>query len=174
MTVHRIDPEQRRHAESLVWTAYRRPVVLPTGESIESFAAAARVVREMKFVYPVASANGAEQASAYVRGSLDLVFAHGSLTYFVDWKSDSLRSYAPDALNRRVDEHYRDQVKLYTLAVTKLLGVTRRSEHEARFGGLLYCFLRGFDSDGCGLWSLRPSWDDVLAWIEELRGAALS
>ncbi|MGA3120016.1 MAG: UvrD-helicase domain-containing protein [Polyangiaceae bacterium] len=174
MTVHRIDPEQRRHAESLVWTAYCRPVVLPTGASIESFAAAARVVREMKFVYPVASADGPERASAYVRGSLDLVFDHGSLTYFVDWKSDSLRSYAPDALNRQVEEHYRDQVKLYTLAVTKLLGVTSRSEHEARFGGLLYCFLRGFDSDGCGLWSLRPSWDDVRTWVEELRGAAFS
>jgi len=170
MSVHRVDPDQRHHAEELVWAAFTRPVLLPTGEAIDSFVAPGRVVREMSFMYPIGPAGvGSRAALAYVRGSLDLAFDHGALTYFVDWKSDSLASYAPTALDRHVRDHYGDQVKLYTLAITKLLGIGDREEHAARFGGLLYCFLRGFGPGGAGLWSLRPDWDEILQWGEELR-----
>jgi exodeoxyribonuclease V beta subunit len=125
----------------------------------------------MSFVYTMAPADVRAGASvAYVRGSLDLAFDHRALTYFVDWKSDSLASYAPGALDHHVRDHYDHQVKLYTLAITKLLGIRDRDEHEARFGGLLYCFLRGFGPGGAGLWSLRPDWDEILRWAEELRG----
>jgi exodeoxyribonuclease V beta subunit len=171
MCAHRVDPDQRHHAEVLVWSAFTRPALLPTGESIDSFAAPERVVREMSFVYTMAPADVRAGASvAYVRGSLDLAFDHRALTYFVDWKSDSLASYAPRALDRHVRDHYDHQVKLYTLAITKLLGIRDRDEHEARFGGLLYCFLRGFGPGGAGLWSRRPDWDEILRWAEELRG----
>jgi exodeoxyribonuclease V beta subunit len=170
MCAHRVDPDQRRHAEELVWSAFTRPVLLPTGQAIDSFAAPERVVREMGFVYPMGPADRRGGGSvAYVRGSLDLAFDHGALTYFVDWKSDSLASYAPVALDCHVRDHYGDQVKLYTLAITKLLGIRNREEHEARFGGLLYCFLRGFGPAGAGLWSLRPDWEQILQWGEELR-----
>jgi exodeoxyribonuclease V beta subunit len=63
-----------------------------------------------------------------------------------------------------VRTHYAEQVQLYALAVTKLLGVRARPDYEARFGGLLYCFLRGMDGRGQGVWSIRPDWDEVLAW----------
>ncbi len=104
-----------------------------------------------------------------MRGSLDLAFEHQGLTYFVDWKSDSLVSYEPDALGRHVAARYADQVKLYALAVVRLLRVRTRADHVARFGGLLYCFLRGFGAHGHGVWSSCPSWDEVLAWDDELR-----
>ncbi|HEX3770488.1 MAG TPA: UvrD-helicase domain-containing protein [Polyangiaceae bacterium] len=165
MAAHRIDPEQRAHAERLVWSAYKERVALPGGGSLEGFASAAALVREMDFVYP--------GPHGFVRGSLDMVFDHAprgdrALTYFADWKSDSLASYAPDAIARHVAAHYGEQVKLYTLAVVKLVGVRSREEHEARFGGILYCFLRGFDGAGRGLWSARPSWDEVVSWEEHL------
>jgi exodeoxyribonuclease V beta subunit len=190
MTTHRIDPEQRAHAEQLVWAAYTTPVALPGGGRIEGFAAATALVREMDFVYPIPSADGPllgapasvapaadpNSYAAYVRGSLDLAFEHTSgdlrLTYFADWKSDSLGSYAPDVIARHVAAHYGEQVMLYTLAVVKLIGVRSRADHEARFGGLLYCFLRGFDGDGRGLWVARPSWDEIVAWDRRLRDRA--
>jgi exodeoxyribonuclease V beta subunit len=187
MAAHRIDPEQRAHAERLVWSAYTGRVALPGGATLEGFASATALVREMDFVYPIPAAPGFEQASpaaaplGFVRGSLDLAFEHAAaadgprLTYFADWKSDSLASYAPDAIARHVAAHYGEQVKLYTLAVVKLLGVRSQADHEARFGGLLYCFLRGFGDEGAargagqGSWAARPSWDEIVAWDERLR-----
>ncbi|HEY8039362.1 MAG TPA: UvrD-helicase domain-containing protein [Polyangiaceae bacterium] len=163
LATHRVDPAQREHAERLVWGAYTTPVELPGGRRMGRFAEAARVVREMEFVFPV------PEARAYVRGSLDLALEHEGLTYFVDWKTDSLSSYEAPALGRHTHAHYEDQVQLYALAVIKLLGVTTREGYDARFGGLLYCFLRGFDERGRGLWSTRPTWDDVRSWEAALR-----
>ena len=179
IAAHRIDPAQREHAEQLVWAAYTTPVTLPGGARLEGFAAARAMAREMEFVYPIPHpghpALGVPEAEGptpighgYVRGSLDLAFEHEGLTYFADWKSDSLASYAPEALARHVAAHYMEQAKLYALAVVRLLGVRTRAEHEARFGGLLYCFLRGFGEAG-GLWSARPTWDEIVAWDETLR-----
>jgi exodeoxyribonuclease V beta subunit len=134
----------------------------------------------MEFVYPIPEPDHPTLADApgkaplrvkqgYVRGSLDLAFEHRGLTYFVDWKSDRLASYAPDALGRHVAAHYDEQVKLYALAIVRLLGVRTPTAYAARFGGLLYCFLRGFEAQGFGLWSARPDWSEVLGWDEILR-----
>jgi len=180
IAAHRIDGTQRDHAERLVWTAYTTAVTLPGGDRIHGLAAAARVVREMEFVYPIPEPDHPTLADApgkaplhvrqgYVRGSLDLAFEHRGLIYFVDWKSDTLASYAPDALGRHVAAHYDEQVKLYALAIVRLLGVRTPTAYAARFGGLLYCFLRGFDAEGFGLWSARPDWSEVLGWDEILR-----
>jgi exodeoxyribonuclease V beta subunit len=186
IAVHRIEPAQRAHAEQLVWAAYTTPVVLPGADAREGarldtgFAGADRVVREMDFVYPIPQADhptlaesprpvSSGKGAGYIRGSLDLAFEHRGLTYFIDWKSDSLPSYSAEALGHRVATHYEDQAMLYALAVVRLLGLRSADDHRARFGGLLYCFLRGVDGSGQGMWSLRPSWDILLGWDESLR-----
>jgi exodeoxyribonuclease V beta subunit len=110
-----------------------------------------------------------EGARTFVRGSLDLAFEHAGLTYFVDWKTDSLESFAPAVLAPFVASHYADQVSLYALATVRLLGVSSRQEYDARFGGILYCFLRGFGASGAGRWSTRPTWEQVETWEQELR-----
>ena len=165
--VHRVEPEQREHAERLVWSAYTTPVALPNERTLPGLAGAARVVRELEFVFPV------PESRALVRGSIDLAFEHEGLTYFVDWKTDSLASYSPESLDVHVRAHYQDQVELYTLAVVKLLGVRGAEDHGARFGGLLYSFLRGLGEPGRGVWTARPSWTDVGAWETALRGRRL-
>jgi exodeoxyribonuclease V beta subunit len=180
IAAHRIDRKQRHDAERLVWTAYTTVVNLPGGDRLDGLAAAACVVREMEFVYPIPEPEHPTLADAprqlplrvgqgYVRGSLDLAFEHRGLTYFVDWKSDSLASYAPEAVGRHVARHYDEQVRLYALAFVRLLGVQTPTTYAARFGGLLYCFLRGFDARANGLWSARPDWDEILGWDQILR-----
>ncbi len=166
--IHRVDPRQRPHAEQLVWSAFATPVTLPSsgpapGPRLSGFARAQRMAREMEFVFPV------EGARTFVRGSLDLAFEHEGRTYFVDWKTDTLESYAPGALAPFVMAHYADQVSLYSLATVKLLAVTSQAAYDARFGGILYCFLRGLDASGAGVWSTRPTWDQVTAWEQQLR-----
>jgi exodeoxyribonuclease V beta subunit len=162
MATHRIDEAQREHAETMVWTAYTTPLLLPDGQSIASLASAERVVREMDFIFPI------PEASAYVRGSVDLAFQHAGVTYFVDWKSDSLRSYERGALERHARDHYSEQAKLYSLAIVKLLGVDAHEEFERRFGGLLFCFLRGL-GEGSGVWATRPTWTEILDSESALR-----
>ncbi len=174
MAAYRVDAGQREHAERIVWAAYTTEVALPGGDRIAGLARAARAVREMGFVYPIPEADPQPRAGkGYVRGSLDLAFEHRGLTYFVDWKSDSLASYAPGALSHQVAGHYAEQVKLYTLAIVRLLGARGRAEYDARFGGLLYCFLRGLNDRGQGVWSARPGWDEVVGYDEELRATRL-
>ena len=180
IAVHRVDPSQREHAERLVWTAYATPVELADGRRLAGFAATARAVREMDFVFPIperdhprlddAPARPVRVGRGYVRGQIDLAVEDAGVTYFVDWKSDTLAGYAPDALVRHVEQHYEQQVILYVLAVVKLLGVRSRKDYDGRFGGLAYCFLRGFDASGQGLWSSRPSWDQVVEWEQTLMG----
>jgi len=185
MAVHRVDATQRDHAERLVWGAYTTPLELPGGRRIAGLASAGRMAREMEFVFPTSAreappgampsasvrdtARTAIAASGYVRGSLDLALEHEGLTYFVDWKSDTLSSYAPEAAARHVADHYEEQWRLYALAIVKLLGVASQADYDARFGGFLYCFLRGFDARGAGLWSSRPAFHELLAWDEDLR-----
>jgi exodeoxyribonuclease V beta subunit len=173
VAAHGIEGSQRARAEALVWSAYTIPFRLPDGRRIARLADARGLAREMGFVFSVAGA--AEPAAAvrgFVRGSIDVAFellveSAGEtrrLTYFVDWKSDVLPSYTPSALERHVNARYDDQAKLYALAIAKLLGSRTREEHDASFGGMVYCFLRGLDEQGNGLWSARPDWDDLARW----------
>jgi exodeoxyribonuclease V beta subunit len=175
MATHRIDRGQRAHAEQLVWWAYTTRLALPRGGWLEGIAASPRVAREMGFVFSIPEsarkAGPARTVCGYVRGSIDLAFEHEGHTYFVDWKSDSLSSYSPEALGRHIHLRYEAQAQLYCVAIGKLLGAKTRAEYDARFGGMFYCFLRGFGARGCGLWSVRPSWDEVLSWENALLGA---
>lgn len=97
---------------------------------------------------------------------IDLAFEHDGRTYFVDWKSDCLASYERATLEQHVSARYLEQVELYTLAIVQLLGAGTQSEYEKRFGGILYFFLRGLGPRG--VWTSRPSWNDVMAWKRDL------
>jgi len=104
----------------------------------------------------------------FVQGVVDLVFEHAGRTYFVDWKSDRLASYAPDAVARHVAETYALQAQLYALGVVRLLELRDADDHARRFGGFLYCFLRGM-GEGGGVVFQRPSWEQLRAWENDLR-----
>ena len=167
MAVHRVAPAARDQVARMVWAAFMTPMTLPDGQHLDGLARAERHAREMDFVYPLP---GSDQG--FVRGSLDLAFDVGDRTYFVDYKSDTLASYAPAALEAHVRSHYEDQIRLYSIAVARLLGVGGAPAHERRFGGIVYMFLRGLETGDRGLWSARPSWDDVVRWQHDLESGS--
>jgi len=179
---HGIDPRQRCHAERLVHTAFTAPVRLGSIALDRGVAGAGRVLREMEFLYPFPEADhpplGAPTGApfsidrGFVKGFVDLVFEHDGLVYFADWKSDLLEAWDPEALGAHVRERYHLQAQLYSLALVKLLGLAGAAEYERRFGGMLFCFLRGMKPslDGAaGLHFQRPRWDEVCAWEARLR-----
>lgn len=177
---HGVLPRHRAHAARLVFDALRAPIACGRLDLPGGLATVARRVAEMSLLYPIpeeahpppTAAPGAplEIGRGFVRGVVDLVFEHGGRVYFLDWKSDRLPSFAAEAIARHVDASYALQARLYTLGVTRAFGLTTEAEYEARFGGLLYVFLRGMPG---AISFARPSHAELLSWEAELRVADL-
>jgi len=173
-------------AGRLVWNALRTPLSLPGLELSRGICEAERRAVEMELVFPIPEAwhprlgDTALEGDAigdgpvfragrgFVQGVVDLVFEHGGRTFFVDWKSDRLPAWDAPAIAAHVDDHYRLQARLYALGVLRLLELRGPDDHERRFGGLLYCFLRGMGPGGAGVHFARPAWDELRGWEREL------
>ena len=154
---------------ALIYWALKAPAQLGQVTLPEGIAAVERAVPEMEFLFPI-------PGRGFVKGFIDLVFEHEGLTYLLDWKSDLLPSYAPGALVAHVAENYGLQAELYTLALLKVLGIQDEAAYEARFGGAVYCFVRGMAGrpDGAtGVYFARPAWQDVLRSERGLATASL-
>ena len=177
-------PAHLPHARRLVHTALTAPVRLGA-RTIDGLASAAQVAREMEFLYPIPERAhpllGGPPADerwrierGVVKGYIDLLFAHEERAYLCDWKGDWLPSWEPALVAAHAERHYATQARLYTLAALRLLGVDGEAAHEQRFGGVLYCFLRGMRADdpAAGVYFHRPSWAEVLGWQREMLGDA--
>ncbi len=87
--------------------------------------------------------------SGFLRGYIDLVFAHAGRWYVVDYKSNDLgptpAHYAPSALAVEMTRHdYVLQYHLYLVAVHRYLQRRLSGYHYDRHvGGALYLFVRG-------------------------------
>ncbi len=160
-------------APELVFNALRSPVAL-RGGAIADALARCPSAREMEFVYPIPEKSQPLLSSGgdglwtvergYLKGFIDFVFQHSGLFYFADWKSDLLPSYEKTAVEDHVHRHYGLQAKIYSLGVVRLLRIRDRQQYDARFGGLLYVFLRGIRPDGNGergLYFHRPDWSEI-------------
>jgi exodeoxyribonuclease V beta subunit len=171
-----IDPTLAAAALSLALRAQRTPVVtqglvLPGG-----FAAPTRRLVEMPFVHPIPETASVHPGServierGYVRGVIDLLFEHDGKLFVLDWKTDRLARYDERSLAAHVHDHYEVQARLYTLACVRMFALDTEAAFDARFGGLVYAFLRGMSegaADGAsspGISFRRPSFADVRAW----------
>ncbi|MEO5766898.1 MAG: 3'-5' exonuclease, partial [Polyangia bacterium] len=183
-------------AARLAHAALTVSIDMPDGSRLPGLARAARIRREVDFLFPLppaligATASSGEsprwpedrlvQERGFVRGALDVLFEHGGRVCFADWKSNVLPDYAAAAVQAHVSANYALQVQIYTLAVVRLLGITGRDDYDRRFGGLVYLFLRGLAAteDGPerrpqarvdnGLYVHRPDYSDVESWRREL------
>lgn len=160
-----IESRFRAEAEQLVYAALTSPIALGREKLEGGFASLETELREVEFVYPYPETDG-KFRRGFAKGFVDFVFELSGRTYFCDWKSDVLGSFALETLNDHVRRNYVLQAKLYTLALVKMLGVDAEPEYEARFGGIVYCFLRGLPDEG--VYYARPSWSTVATWRDEL------
>lgn len=164
---HDRDPAYLRPSQELVFAALSLPLRLDKTVLAGGIARASRTIREMEFLYPIPEpAQPRPDERGFIKGYIDLVFEHDRLTYIVDWKSDLLPSYAEDELLVHARQNYALQGDLYTLALIKMLELDSRTEYDRRFGGILFCFVRGMQRaarPGEGVLFLRPGWNDVLA-----------
>jgi exodeoxyribonuclease V beta subunit len=167
--------------ETLVYRALTTDIPLGAKGSIPGFCRCKQEIREMEFLFPIPERvhprldESIEETLAiehgFVKGFVDLVVEHEGQVYVVDWKSDVLASYEPDAVKKHVDDHYDIQVNLYAVALVKALGIRTEAVYQERFGGMIYVFLRGLrgpTSTGSGVRFVQPSWSAILEYEDSL------
>lgn len=90
--------------------------------------------KEMEFLYP--------EGGHFLKGYIDLVFAHEGKLYFLDWKTNDLGGdYSQDALRVAMEENaYFMQARIYSEALKRSLSLCNSS---LTFGGYYYFFIRG-------------------------------
>ena len=155
-----LDPSWAEAAARLAHAGFGQPLSLPGVRPIALCAVPpARLLRELDFL--------TEAPGGRLTGALDALFEHEGRAFILDWKSNRLPDYGPEGLVACMAEDYALQVKVYTLAVLRALGIQSEADYEARYGGAIYVFLRGLPEGG--QWAQRPSWGDILVWQEELR-----
>ncbi len=124
-----IDPRFLPHAARLVHTTLTAPLALTAGGELPAMADATALAREVEFAYPLPDHSG------LVRGFIDALIAWDDELWVLDYKSDVLSGEPIAAAQRRVQDHYEVQARLYAIAAERLRG-TRR------FAGLLFSFIR--------------------------------
>jgi len=169
-------------AAALVHAALHAELRLADGAVLSGLCRAGRLAKELPFLHPIPEPDhprlgqgapvvegpGLRIDRGFVRGVIDLIVEHEGRHHVIDYKSDRLPSYGPGPLTDHVQKNYAVQARLYTLGALKALGIHDEAAYEAKFGGLLYLFLRGLGGEDSASWTLRPSWDDVRGWEEAL------
>lgn len=176
-----IDPRFLRYSQKLVFNALASEVSIDEAATIPGLNTVGMSLREVEFLYPYPEeshprlsglpAEGFRIDRGFVKGFIDFIFEFEGKTFFADWKTDTLRDYLAQTLKKHFEDHYLLQIKLYLIAIAKMLRLYSKSEYDARFGGVLYCFVRGMKPGGDGIdgiFFVRPSWEDLLSYEEEL------
>lgn len=171
-----------------------------TGVSLSHLSAREKQV-EMEFYLPISQPLMASQLDALIRqydplsagcsgldfmqvrgmlkGFIDLVFRHQGRYYLLDYKSNWLgedsSAYTQQAMASAMQAHRYDlQYQLYTLALHRYLRHRIADyEYERHFGGVIYLFLRGIDSEHPqqGIYATRPD-GALIALMDEMFAGA--
>lgn len=149
------DPRHLEYSQRVVFQSLRTPVGVGR-KLVPCVAECKRVMREVEFLYPIpttdemraqleltAPYHSIRLERGYVKGFIDLCFEFQGRVYLVDWKSDILPAYTGKAMSGHVYHEYRVQAELYTMALARMLGTDSESLYKRRFGGVLFCFIRG-------------------------------
>jgi exodeoxyribonuclease V beta subunit len=175
---HGIDRVYLPSTYSMLYDALTAELHLDESATLSGLCQLENMTRELEFFFPIPESDhpaltlptteNLEIRRGYVRGFIDLVFRHEGKTYFVDYKSDTLAAYDPDALQSHVEGHYAIQAQLYSVAILKAIGIVDEVDYDARFGGYVYLFLRGVSTAGHGLYHHRPTFSELTRYFEEL------
>lgn len=109
---------------------------------------------------PAFQALAAKRLNGYLTGFIDLVCELGGQYYLLDYKTNTLADYGPDALTQAMREHnYGLQYWLYSVVLDRYLRLRLPDYNFQRhFGGIKYLFVRGMrpDQPGRAVYADRP------------------
>lgn len=160
----RLEAACRAQVGKMVWLALKTP--LPQLNRCLADVPEKDCLREMEFLFE----SGLSSADRFLTGFIDLIFRHEGRYYLLDWKTNLLESYDPEALEaamRKAD--YTRQYRLYALALGRWLGRIHgdRYSPEAHLGGVFYLFLRGLDGTQTspGIFFVRPKAEEMTVQV---------
>ncbi len=167
-------------SQRLVYAGFTTPVRVGEGDLIPGLSTCQHFRREVEFLYPIPEADHPRLTeivdgpltieNGYIKGYVDFICRYDGRYYVGDWKTDRLPSYTPAHLSPHIEQNYTWQLKLYALALVKMLDIHTDTAYREQVGGILYCFLRGMAEPGTdGVFDVHPSWDDILSYEDELR-----
>ena len=102
-----------------------------------------------------------QRLEGLMTGKIDLVYAHAGRFHVLDYKSNRLAGYHPEALAAAMDDsEYTLQALLYALALHRWLRFRLGASYayDTHFGGIRYLFCRGLDASD-------PAAPGVHAWL---------
>ncbi|RJT27458.1 exodeoxyribonuclease V subunit beta [Buttiauxella izardii] len=119
-----------------------------------------------------------KQVRGMLKGFIDLVFRWQGCYYLLDYKSNWLgedsSAYTEEAMAAAMQSHRYDlQYQLYTLALHRYLRHRIPDyDYQSHFGGVIYLFLRGVESNGStqGIFATRPD-EQLIAKMDALFAA---
>ncbi len=174
------DPRWFERGTEIVFRTLTSPIAIAGGHTIEALSRC-RNTREMEFMFPIPEAwhprlgtnakGGWVAERGYLKGFIDFIFENNGLIYFADWKSDLLRDYGAQTIGAHVERNYGLQALIYSVGVMRLLRIRSEAQYRARFGGLLYVFLRGVGAQADrahGIYFQRPDWSKIRRHESEL------
>ena len=132
----------------LIWNTLRTPLTQLGGRSLSELENSERI-HELEFHMPfnLPGRSLPEEvggADGFMTGFMDLVFTHQNRFYLLDWKSNSLPSYAPAAIERDMTARgYHFQYAIYLQALRRWLASMKKSPEL--IGGVFYIYLRGMN-----------------------------
>ncbi len=138
--------ETRREAAAMVWRALK---VTLAGAGVCLARIPPRDRRaEVEFHFDEKEIMRGDAGEAHrrgvVNGFIDLVIRSNGRYYILDWKTNTLESYEPDAIAKAMsDADYHLQYQIYTLAVRAWLQQALAGFSDGNFGGVFYLFARG-------------------------------
>ena len=166
LEVHGLSKNLHLKVAEVVHAALTTDLPLAWGGSLQ-VNRAERVARELDFLARFLEADIHPEERDLLKGSIDVLCEQGGRIYLLDWKNSLLPDYEWSTLQATVDQHYRLQAQVYLQAVLACFGLHDEAAYEARFGGILYVFLRGLPRQGT--WSIRPTWTEVQGWKADLQ-----
>ncbi len=173
-----LEPQYKDLAQRMIWRALTATVEVAHGV-IYGLGHCIPNIRELEFLYPIEhtpplqsnlfSSQKTKIEPGFIKGYIDYTFEWQDRVYFADWKSDVLDRYSEQNLKQHFEANYTKQAFLYTVALCKMFDIDSEQAFEQRFGGAVYCFLRGMQEDSrTGLVSWRPTWSEVIEFKENL------
>lgn len=171
MLEHGLEPRYLELCFGVIWRALTTPVASEFGV-IEGLGHCNPHISELEFMFPIPEASHPRLSEVvegpvkvergFIKGFIDYTFEHGGRVYFADWKSDLLERYDQPHLVPHFQANYSKQAYLYGIALCKMFGISDQASYEERFGGAVYCFLRGLQpGTSSGLVCYRPHWQQL-------------
>jgi exodeoxyribonuclease V beta subunit len=179
MLEHGVEPEYLALSQKVIWRALTGVVETDYGV-VYGLGYCTPNVRELEFLYPIPEygdpfLNELPEGSwmlerGFIKGYVDYGFVWNNRVFFADWKSDVLDHYDERSLELHFEQNYTKQALLYSVALCKVFGIHDEADYENRFGGAIYCFLRGMQDDSRnGVYRTRPTWKELLDFERRLR-----